>query len=230
MKFRMKNVCGKFKVKKAKNKGAVSKIAGSGRDLSMLPLSLNGFEISQPTTYFKLEVTYCCDHDVLKCADEIIVIFFLLGFLGPSRKVGQLDAGVTLQNFAWQPHDAELLLWIRPVDGKRVISNSNFQSSSSCTSYYTFHISNTLDSQTFANNCFRKTSKKTQTMPFLCLQLYSFVKRKQEVPPQQALLRAADLFCIRAVLFQKPVAGLRCQNSFPEALFAVTFLHFFRTD
>ena len=46
-----------------------------------------------------------------------------------------------------------------------------------------FHISNTLDSQTFANNCFRKTSKKTHTRTFLCLQLYSFVNRKQEVPP-----------------------------------------------
>ena len=56
-------------------------------------------------------------------------------------------------------------------------------------------ISNTLDSQTFANYCFGKTSKKTHTMTFLCLQLYSLVKRKQEVPPQQRLLRAADLFC-----------------------------------
>ena len=62
-----------------------------------------------------------------------------------------------------------------------------------------FHISNTLDSQTFAYNCFGKTSKKTHTMAFLCLQLYSFVKRKLEVPPQQRLLRAADLFCIRAI-------------------------------
>ena len=34
-----------------------------------------------------------------------------------------------------------------------------------------FHISHTLDSQTFANNCFGKTSKKTYTMTFLCLQL-----------------------------------------------------------
>ena len=56
-----------------------------------------------------------------------------------------------------------------------------------------FHTSNTLDSQTFAYNCFEKTSKKTHTMTFLCLQLYSFVKREQEVPPQQRLLRAADL-------------------------------------
>ena len=64
-----------------------------------------------------------------------------------------------------------------------------------------FHISNTLDSQTFAYNCFGKTSKKTHTMTFLCLQLYSFVKRKQEVPPQQRLLRAADFFCIRAIWF-----------------------------
>ena len=62
-----------------------------------------------------------------------------------------------------------------------------------------FHISNTLDSQIFAYNCFGKTSKKTHTMTFLCLQVHSFVKRKLEVPPQQRLLRAADLFCIRAI-------------------------------
>ena len=37
-------------------------------------------------------------------------------------------------------------------------------------------------------------------MTFLCLQLHSFAKRKLEVPPQQRLLRAADLFCIRAIL------------------------------
>ena len=77
-----------------------------------------------------------------------------------------------------------------------------------------FHISNTLDSETFAYNCFGKTSKKTPTMTFLCLQLYSFVKRKQEVPPQQRLLRAADLFCIRAirelaVIESKVINGLR---------------------
>ena len=54
--------------------------------------------------------------------------------------------------------------------------------------------------QTFTNNCFGKTSKKTHIMTFLCLQLYSFAKRKQEVPPQQRLLRATDLFClIRAI-------------------------------
>ena len=43
-------------------------------------------------------------------------------------------------------------------------------------------------------------------MTFLCLQLYSLVKRKQEVPPQQRLLRAADLFCIRAIW---PIVPLR---------------------
>ena len=37
-------------------------------------------------------------------------------------------------------------------------------------------------------------------MTFLCLQLHSFVKRKLEVPPQERLLRAADLFCIRAII------------------------------
>ena len=63
-----------------------------------------------------------------------------------------------------------------------------------------FHTSNTLDSQTFAYNCFGKTSKKTHTMTFLCLQLYSFIKRKQEVPPQQRLLRAADLFAYVIVI------------------------------
>ena len=47
--------------------------------------------------------------------------------------------------------------------------------------------------------CFAKTSKKTHTVTFFYLQLYSIVKRKQEVPPQQRLLRAADLFCIRAI-------------------------------
>ena len=62
------------------------------------------------------------------------------------------------------------------------------------------HMSNKLHSQTFAYNCFGKTSKKTHAMTFLCLQLHSFVKRKQEVPPQQRLLRAADLFCIRAII------------------------------
>ena len=46
--------------------------------------------------------------------------------------------------------------------------------------------------QTFANDCFAKTSKKTHTVTFFYLQLYSIVKRKQEVPPQQRLLRAAD--------------------------------------
>ena len=47
---------------------------------------------------------------------------------------------------------------------------------------------------------FGKTSKKTHTITFLCLQLHSFVKRKLEVPPQQRLLRAADLFCTYVLL------------------------------
>ena len=85
-----------------------------------------------------------------------------------------------------------------------------------------FHISNTLDSQTFANNFFRKTSKKTHNMTFLCLQLYSFVKRKQEVPPQQRLLRAVDLFCI--FNFSKACGRLALSDQFPRSVVHRHFL------